>query len=87
MTQFRQKLTIIFEIDTEHDGDGEDKLPVRALTGKHRKEFMFAFGVGAPNPAKFLVQASASQIFLDHRIHPPAGTAHIASRNARHSRP
>jgi hypothetical protein len=29
MTRLRQEFTVVFEIDTEHDGDGEDKLPVR----------------------------------------------------------
>ena len=29
MAQLRQKFMIVFEIDTEHDGDGEHKLPVR----------------------------------------------------------
>ena len=28
MTQLRQKFTVVFEMDAQHDRDGEDKLPV-----------------------------------------------------------
>jgi hypothetical protein len=40
-----------------------------ALAGKGRKKLMLAVGVGAAHPGESFVQATTSQVFLDHLIY------------------